>query len=297
MANASYSLWLLTEAATARYALITLLENKDRLLFVEAPALRAEYMEKVGYFEEKVLEAELDVTLLRRKAELIQAALNRREPIDMEEIERQTEALRKQLTDKEEAKDMSLKAVPALTREEREELQKMYRMIIEHFHPSVNTDITQTQRMLFDKALEAYRRQSHESMRLIFDMLFDKEASSLPPEAVMGKADANAKARQAAGALSVDYALARQLYDFFAPMETDAVLLRANEQYMKQLEMQDAEISGIQRRFPFTAREMLQNPQKTEEYALDLRARLRQSELDKAELTGRIEKLTGAAQK
>lgn len=297
MANASYSLWLLTETAVTRYALITLLEERDRLLYVEAPALRLEYMEKVGYFEERVLAAELDVTLLRRKAELVQAAINRREPVDMENIDRQIEALKKQLLDKEEAKDVSLKPSHALTQEELHELQAKYREIIDRYHPSVQKDMTQTQRMLFEKALDAYKRQSLEGMRLIFDMLFDQDASSLPLGIVTGEANAHEQAQQIAGALAVDYSLAEQLYRCFAPMESDAILLQANERFAKQLELRDAEIANILRSFPFTAREVLRDQQKAEAYTLDLRARMRQSELDKAELTSRIDKLTGATQK
>lgn len=297
MSKASYSLWLLTEAAVTRYALITLLEKKDKLLYIEAPALRQEYMEKIGYFEEKVLAVELDVTLLRRKAELIQAAINRREPIDMESIDKQIEALKKQLLTKEEAKDVSLKADTALTQEETSELQTKYREIIEHYHPSVHMDITETQKMLFDKALDAYKRQNLESIRLIYDMLFDKETSSLSLEAVMRDESANKQAQQVAGALAIDYSLARLLYNCFTPMESDAILKRANEQFMRQLERQDAEIADIQHKFPFTARDMLQDQRKADEYTLDLRARMRQSELEKAELTSRIDKLTGVAQK
>ena len=73
--------YLAQEQQATRLALLAAYETKDRLLYVEAPALRQEYMLKIGTQEEKVLEAELSVAMLRRKLELIQTAINRREPV------------------------------------------------------------------------------------------------------------------------------------------------------------------------------------------------------------------------
>ena len=79
--------WLQREVSSSRMALVTLYENRDRLLYVEAPPLRKRYMDIFGAVEEPVLEAELEVSLLRRKVEMIQTALNRREPVDLAAID------------------------------------------------------------------------------------------------------------------------------------------------------------------------------------------------------------------
>ena len=83
--------WLAREVTSSRMALVRLYENRDRLLYVEAPQLRKKYMDVIGVYEEPVLQAELEVSLLRRKVELIQIAINRREPVDLIAIDTQLE--------------------------------------------------------------------------------------------------------------------------------------------------------------------------------------------------------------
>lgn len=80
MRNQSFYSLFGQEVNTLGVALLGLYEKKDRLLYVEAPQIRKRYMEAVGNFEEGVLNDELELSLLHRKAELIQIAINRREP-------------------------------------------------------------------------------------------------------------------------------------------------------------------------------------------------------------------------
>ena len=81
--------WLLREVASSRMALISLYESRDRILYIEAPTLRKKYIGIFGEIENAVLQSELETALLRRKVELIQTAINRRERIDLEQIEAQ----------------------------------------------------------------------------------------------------------------------------------------------------------------------------------------------------------------
>ena len=99
MGNPCFAGWLAQEVESAQNALLTRIEQLDTLRYVEAPKLRNEYMVKIGTVEDEVLEAELNAKMLQRKLELIQIRRNRREPIDIAEIDRQIESERKELLD------------------------------------------------------------------------------------------------------------------------------------------------------------------------------------------------------
>ena len=106
--------WLTREADTGRMALVGLYENRDKVLYVEAPPLRKKYMEVIGVYEEPVLQAELENAMLRRKAELIRIAINRREPADLEAIKEQLEKEKQALVSELESADKTLNELPEL---------------------------------------------------------------------------------------------------------------------------------------------------------------------------------------
>ena len=94
MLEQTYSKWLEKEVLAIKYALLVALEKRDKLLYVDEPALREEYMQKIGVYEEQVLKAELEFNLAEKKKQLIQTSINRREPVDLEAIEKQLEEAR-----------------------------------------------------------------------------------------------------------------------------------------------------------------------------------------------------------
>lgn len=288
--------WLLREVATSRMALIGLYEKKDKLLYVEAPPLRQRYMELIGIHEERVLAAELEVSMLRRKIEMIQSALNRREPVDIKAIDAAIETERAQVISEIEAGDRTLHELPQLSEQEERTLQRQYREITAAFHPAMNPDISETQKELYEKAQNAYRLQDVEAMKLIYDMLFAPEASSATVVSADGTPYDSGKSRkeyrEIASALSTDYKLAKQLYPFFMPLEEDAVVRSSLETYEAQRRAVEEEIAGIRAGFPFNAAATLNDKRKTEEYLAELRARAKRCELEKKELQNQITTLT-----
>ena len=288
--------WLLREVATSRMALIGLYEKKDKLLYVEAPPLRQRYMELIGIHEERVLAAELEVSMLRRKIEMIQSALNRREPVDIKAIDAAIEAERTQVISEIEAGDRTLHELPQLSEQEERTLQRQYREITAAFHPAMNPDISETQKELYEKAQDAYRLQDVEAMKLIYDMLFAPEASSTTVVSADGTPYDSGKSRkeyrEIASALSTDYKLAKQLYPFFMPLEEDAVVRSSLETYEAQRRAVEEEIAGIRAGFPFNAAATLNDKRKAEEYLAELRARAKRCELEKKELQNQITTLT-----
>lgn len=297
MREQTFYAWLEKELYAVRRVLVELFEKKDRLLYVEAPEIRRNYMNTIGVVEKDVLENEMEVSFLRRKVELIQTAINRREAIDLVKIEEQIEVERQQKISELETKDLTLKEIPELSKEESDLLQKDYRDITKAFHPSLNPDISDTERELYEKAVEAYKMQDVEEMKLIHDMLFKATDDMIQDllKVNAGTAQDEDKRKnygQIASELSTDYSLAKTLFDSFAPIEDDKVVLKSLDDYREMRKNLENEIEKIKSGFPFNAQETLNSPEKTEEYLAELRLRSKHGEAEKAELEAKIEEMT-----
>ena len=299
MGKQNFSIWLINEVAASRYALLSLLEKRDQLLYMDAPALRREYMAKIGSFEEEVLESELAASQLERKVELIQIAINRREPVDLDEIDRQLQAERSEKLSELEAADKTAGEFRELNDEEAKELQSKYRAIIHDFHPQVNSGITDTQRDLYEKALDAYKHRNIDAIRIIFDMLYDTSGLDDLLASTVAEDGWEESVKEAiqdiSDALASDYALAGELYAYFSETETDAVLKSTSLRYAQQHDELEDEIMSLQNSFPFNTQDTLKSPRLTDEYLAELKVRLRQSEAKITELTHKIESMIGAA--
>lgn len=79
------------EIKALREILEALVLKRDNLLLVESKELESLYMKELGYLELEVYEAESNARYLKRKYEMMQAAMNRREPINTPEIEKKLE--------------------------------------------------------------------------------------------------------------------------------------------------------------------------------------------------------------
>lgn len=292
MANHTYYDWLVQELLAARLSLLGLIEEKDRLLYVKAPALRLEYMTQIGTFEEEVLAKELEVSLLRRKRELIQIAHNRREKVDLAAIEATLEEERAQLLTDLESQDLTARSTPALTAQDQQELQKMYRTIIQDFHPQMNP-VSETQKELFERGMEAYRRQNPEAMRLIYNMLCGTDSISLQTSVSVSEGGRDEELKEITDMLITDYSLAATLYPLFDATEEDRVLSMSIENTRQNRKQLESELQKIQEVFPFNAEETLHDTKKTEAYCAELTLRLRQAELATGELNAKINEMLG----
>lgn len=274
MGNPCFAGWLAQEVESAQNALLTRLEQLDTLRYVEAPKLRSEYMVKIGTTEEEVLDAELNAKMLQRKMELIQIKRNRREPINMAEIDQQIEAERKELLEQAEAADTAGQPLQ-LTGEQQDELQALYHKIVENFHPQVHPNLTDTEKALYEKAVDAYRSRNLDALKLIDEILF-KDNMSLVLQASLSVDNAEDDEQHAAAlaeALTADYTLAKQLYPYFEPSQQDAVLRSAAERYTARREETENEIEQLRQTFPFTAQSTLADPEKTKAYLEQLSLR------------------------
>lgn len=292
MENPCFAGWLAQEVESAQNALLTRIEQLDTLRYVDAPKLRNEYMVKIGTVEDEVLEIELNAKMLQRKLELIQIKRNRREPVNMAEIEQQIEAERQELLAQTEAADAAGQQLPQLTAEQQTELQELYHKIVEGFHPQVHPNLTDTEKALYEKAVDAYRNRNLAALKLIDEILF-KDSLAFALQATLSVEEENEQQQAAAlaEALSADYTLAKQLYPYFVPQQSDAVLRSAAERYTAQRATLEAEIEQIQQGFPFTAWETLASEEKTKAYLEQLALRKLRARDAEKQLTQKLNRI------
>lgn len=288
MLEHSYSKWLEKEVIAIKYALLVALEKRDQLLYIEAPALRESYMQKIGIYEEQVLKAELELTLVEKKKQLIQTALNRREPIDLEAIEKQLEEERKQQLENlnENYKKDYVKS--NLTEDERNELQKLYKEIVQDFHPEVHKELTDFQKKLYERAVVSYQKQQLEELRLVHEMLYAKGEDGVSVELDIEVSVGDGETGELAEQLMEDYSLAAEVYECFEPLEEDGILLSVKQQYEAREQGVWMEIEQIQTRFPFVAKETLESDELTNEYLKSLETRMSVCREQTAELNQQI---------
>ncbi len=285
MRKQTFTACLAAEVESARLALLSAYQERDRVLYVEAAPLRKKYMDIFGVVEDAVLRAELELHLLERKRDLIQRALNRREQVDLAAIEKMLEEEKEELLKQLESEDRTSKEMPELTEEQMHTMQRQYREINRSFHPSLHPEISDTQRELFEKAQEAYRNQDPEAMKLVYDMLFKPidEGSLAQGLRESSRADPLTP-RQSFAAfaheLETDYALAKELYDCFMATEEDSVVSTALDVYTAERRLVEEEIEAIRKGFPFAAVEVINDPAKQEEYMLSLKLRAKQCEIE-----------------
>jgi hypothetical protein len=292
MREQSFYGWLMREAASSRLALIAMYETRDRLLYVDAPVLRKRYLSVFGETEDAVLQAELENSMLKRKIEMIQAALNRRENVDLGKIDDRINQERAERLSELETDDTTLNELPRLTERETQSLKALYHDIIDSFHPAINTDVSETQHELYDKALAAFKMQDVEAMQVIHDSLFVRHEEGILQEPSAAESSEKEDFHAMASALTTDYTLAKTLYPFFSPLEDDIVVTNAIADCTAKRKALEEEIAAIKSGFPFNAESTLNDPSKTEEYRVELRIRAQRCEDEKAQLQRRIKQLT-----
>lgn len=267
--------------------LVGLYSQRDRLLYQESPRLRNCYLEIFGSAEDEVLKMELDLYLLEKKQALIQAAVNRREPIDLDAINTRLEEERKKKIAELESSDRTLQDLPQLSEEASKELQTLYHAITEQFHPSVNPNITETEKMLYAKALDAYQRMDLPAMKLIHSMLFESHENLVPLDLSSSTTDEDLI--EIARALNRDYALVEKVFSMIRPTEEQAGLQSRLKEYKSMRLSLEEDIRKIQESFPFNAEVTINDEAKKQEYLQDLALRKRNCQEKMTALSSEIE--------
>lgn len=287
MTTSSFTDMLLQEIRAMHLLLVGLYSQRDRLLYQESPRLRNCYLEIFGSAEDEVLKMELDLYLLEKKQALIQAAVNRREPIDLDAINTRLEEERKKKIAELESSDRTLQDLPQLSEEASKELQTLYHAITEQFHPSVNPNITETEKMLYAKALDAYQRMDLPAMKLIHSMLFESHENLVPLDLSSSTTDEDLI--EIARALNRDYALVEKVFSMIRPTEEQAGLQSRLKEYKSMRLSLEEDIRKIQESFPFNAEVTINDEAKKQEYLQDLALRKRNCQEKMTALSSEIE--------
>jgi hypothetical protein len=148
--------------------------ERDNLLYHQCPHIKAEYMVKVGAAEYKVFESECKILRIKRKIELIQQKINKREAVVLslidlqldEEYKEWVEKLAKKMDEINEA--LKIRSYTSImTDDESAELRQLYMTLIKKLHPDLNPSSNQEMLKLFHNTVDAYKRGDLSALRTI----------------------------------------------------------------------------------------------------------------------------------
>lgn len=161
---------------------IKLLNDKDVLLQWGKPQLEALYNTRIGYLQIEKLQFQLRIKALKRKIELVRAAINQNKEIDITEIELQVAAelaeaefrIMKEVAKLENSKTL----LSNLDSPERSsELRNLYKQFAKQLHPDVNNKLTEEQINLWYLVKEAYETGDLEKLKAL-QVVYEKELTA-----------------------------------------------------------------------------------------------------------------------
>lgn len=291
MKTHTFTDWLYAEVMSSRGTLLTLYEQVDKMRFVDAPQLERQYMELIGSAEEAVIRQEIECELLEEKKKLVQAAINRREPVDEAAMNAKIDTLRQEKLRDAVGSPPPDASSPHLTGEQAAALQELYRKIVNSFHPQMHPEMTSNQKALFEKAQDAYRRQDMAALQLIYDMLTgtEEEPTQLTMTLALTTDEGGSESKKST--FSTDYSLAGKLYSCFVPTEEEAAIQEEWQRCQAQQAQVTKQAEALKQTFPLSAAEMLSDPAQVEAYKQQLEHRKFEAEQAFRRLTDEIQSM------
>ena len=172
---------LAQEVEQLRTELIAKIEERDELRYVICRNIEAKYIMLIGGLEYRAFELQFSYLYLKRKCEMIQAKKNRQEKVDLALIEATLDVELKEFHQRLESEMRRINTAleyrkgTVLPKEVVEELKKKYHLIIKAIHPDVHPNLTDSEKALFLHAVEAYKNGDIEAIRMIFDLVGERE--------------------------------------------------------------------------------------------------------------------------
>ncbi len=230
---------LKAEVEKLRTEISMLLLERDELRLVICKNIETAYMLALGSLEYKAFELNCEVLRIKRKIDLIQAKKNRQEKIVLSAIEELLDEefaeFQRQL---DEQIDKMNKAIDhsqgrPLTGEETKEIKKLYRSIVKALHPDLHPEVTPAQIQLFQNAVQAYENGDLGNLRIISEMVAD---TVVPEHGENGL----------------------------------SILAKDKERLTKTLELIREQIANIKSEYPYTMKELVNDPEQVAEKRTEL---------------------------
>ncbi len=230
---------LKAEMEKLRTEISMLLLERDELRLVICKNIETKYMLALGSLEYKAFELNCEVLRIKRKIDLIQAKKNRQEKIVLSVIEELLDeefaAFQRQL---DEQIDKMNKAIDhsqgrPLTDEETKEIKKLYRSIVKSLHPDLHPEVTSAKIQLFQNAVQAYENGDLDNLRIISEMVDDPV---VPEHGENGL----------------------------------SILAKDKERLTKTLELIREQIANIKSEYPYTMKELVNDPGQVAEKRAEL---------------------------
>jgi len=160
--------------------------EQDEMINAIKPNLEAEYQKTIGYKELECMENEIASRRLKRQIELLQAAINRQEEIDLDRIEQQLddefqewyEKVEKQYNKVKEAQD---RIEGLMSDEDNAEFKTLYRKLVFKLHPDLNPYQSEDEVNLWHRIQLAYQSGDLDELRSLMIILKSQDkAVELP---------------------------------------------------------------------------------------------------------------------
>ena len=191
--NLRHATWQIRQSLSRRERQTGRSEAHD-LVHITRPHLLAVYQSKLGAWELRRLEAQCAVARLKRKIALVQACVNRGEPVRPAAVEQQLETefteWQRRIADAARTLAGAERHLNHLmTPEDADELRRLYRTLVKALHPDLHPGQDDTDRLLWLRVQEAYGHSDLEELRAL-TLLLEKPTD---PSDDLGPTAASAK--------------------------------------------------------------------------------------------------------
>jgi len=250
---------LKSDVEKLRAELSMLIFERDELAHVQCKNIEIAYMRSIGGLEYKSYEINCAILRLKRKAELIQAKVNRQEKVVLSNIEKTLnsefaeyqEKLNKRIADMNAALERG-RGRP-LSDEEASELKKMYHAIVKSLHPDLHPSLDKAKAQLFQNAVDVYKSCDLDGLRAISAMV--AEPAPLGAEPAMPQ------------------------------------YIIEKEHLTKLIQLVKDRIAEIKTKYPYTMKALVQSPEKIKERRAELEESIRQSNETLAAYAAKIDEM------
>ncbi len=168
------------EVKRFREELERLILEEDNLIYIECENIRAKYIREFGSKEYKILKLSLSYQKLRRKIEILQAKLNRKETISRDFLNRLDRDIEKEFQKYMEELNAKLEEInwaadrfssDKITGQEFIDFKKKYKELVKKLHPDLNPGIDTKLLEIFYKVVDAYKNGWSEIIDLYYELI------------------------------------------------------------------------------------------------------------------------------